>query len=79
VVFLGTFTNGDTKIQFQNGELKIHGDGVTKKFVDRVQQITFSGKTAFKYGQNVIYITERCVFKLVEDGTKYFLFWKKKV
>ena len=43
-------------------------EGETKKFVAEVEHRTFSGEYAFKRGQTVLYITERCVFKLVKDG-----------
>ncbi len=46
----------------------IENEGKNKKFKTKVQQITFSGEKAKKYGQEVIYITERAVFKLKEDG-----------
>ena len=39
-----------------------------KKFVNDVEHITFSGKYAVKTGQTVLYVTERCVFKLTENG-----------
>ena len=39
-----------------------------KKFVDSVEQITFSGNYAMKIKQPVMYITERAVFELKEDG-----------
>jgi propionate CoA-transferase len=39
----------------------------SKKFIDHVEQITFSGKYAAKTRQPVFYVTERAVFTL-EDG-----------
>jgi len=38
------------------------------KFVDRVGQITFSGRYAAERRQDVLYVTERCVFRLSESG-----------
>lgn len=68
VFFCGTFTAGKSKITVENGQLKIEQDGNIKKFIDKVQQITFSSDVARVNGKNVLYITERAVFKLVETG-----------
>lgn len=68
VVFCGTFTAKGLEIKIENGELKIINEGISKKFVDSVQQITFSGNRAMKLKQPVMYITERAVFELKEDG-----------
>ena len=68
VVFLGTFTAGKLDVGVEAGELRIVREGETKKFVAEVEHRTFSGEYAFKRGQTVLYITERCVFKLVKDG-----------
>lgn len=68
VVFLGTFTAGKLDVGVEAGELKIVREGETKKFVAEVEHRTFSGEYAFKRGQTVLYITERCVFKLVKGG-----------
>lgn len=40
----------------------------TKKFVKNVSQITFSGKIANKNKQEILYITEKAVFRLVPKG-----------
>lgn len=68
VVFCGTFTAGGLKLAIGNGELKILEEGSSAKFVDTVEQITFSGKYANKVGQPVLYITERAVLELKKDG-----------
>ena len=68
VVFLGTFTAGKLDVSVENGALKIAREGETKKFVAEIEHRTFSGDYANKRGQDVLYITERCVFRLVEGG-----------
>ena len=39
-----------------------------RKFVEAVEQITFSGAYAAETGQPVLYVTERCVFRRTPDG-----------
>ena len=68
IVFVGTFTSGGLQTRIENGELKIKKEGKYKKFVESVSQVTFSGKRAGRKGCPVLYVTERCVFSLREDG-----------
>jgi propionate CoA-transferase len=68
VIFAGTFTNGGLKVEVVDGKVHILQEGRNKKFLNSVEQITFSGKYALKRKQPVYYVTERCVFKLVEKG-----------
>ena len=68
VFFCGTFTAGGLAVEFEDGSLKIVKEGREKKFIDHVEQITFSGAYANKTGQPVLYITERAVFELRRDG-----------
>jgi len=68
VVFCGTFTVKGLKIEIEDGKVNIINEGINKKFLDSVEQITFSGKRARKSKQPVMYITERAVFELKEDG-----------
>jgi acyl CoA:acetate/3-ketoacid CoA transferase len=66
--FAGTFTAGQSKIDIVNGMLKIVDDGPTLKFVEKVFRVVFSGNQAIKYGKEILYVTERAVFRLVKEG-----------
>ena len=70
LVYCGTFTAGGLKEEVSNGKLTIVKEGRNKKFIKQVQQITFSGEYGAEIGQNVLYVTERAVFKLVKGGLK---------
>jgi propionate CoA-transferase len=68
VVFVGTFTAGDLQVRIAGGQLHIDSEGTQKKFVREVEHRTFSGERARARGQRVLYVTERCVFRLAEAG-----------
>lgn len=68
IVFIGTFTSSGLDVQVNSKGLKIKNEGKVKKFVDRVQQISFSAKNAIKNKQDITYVTERAVFKLTAKG-----------
>jgi len=68
VVFVGTFTAGNLDVAVNAGKLAILQDGASVKFVDEVEHRTFSGSQAAKVGKCVLYITERCVFRLTAAG-----------
>jgi propionate CoA-transferase len=68
VVFVGTFTAGDFEIEIRDGKLVILTDGRSRKFVEQVEHRTFSGPQAVHRGTPVLYITERCVFRLCPEG-----------
>lgn len=68
VIFCGTLTAQGLEFQIVNGDLKIINEGKEKKFVNDVLQITFSGEYAKKVNRQVMYITERAVFELGENG-----------
>lgn len=68
VIFLSTFSSSGLKIEIAQGQLRILQEGKIPKLVDRVGQITFSGKYAAERQQEVLYITERCVFRLGDSG-----------
>jgi len=68
LVFVGTFTAGKLQIQITDGRLRIATEGKARKFVEAVDQRTFNGLYATQRGQPVLYITERCVFRLSAAG-----------
>lgn len=68
VVFCSTFTAKGFKARVGGGRLTIEQDGQIVKFVDQVEQITFSGKNARVVAQKVMIVTERAVFELREQG-----------
>jgi len=67
VVFCGAFAAKAELTVKENG-LKIESPGKFKKFISQVEQITFNGQYAMEKGQEVLYCTERAVFRLVKDG-----------
>lgn len=68
VVFCGTFMAGGLEVEVKDNKLVIVQEGKARKFVSMVEQISFSGIYAAEKGQDVLYITERAVFKLTKEG-----------
>jgi propionate CoA-transferase len=68
LLFAGTFTAGGLKIELADGALNIASEGRSQKFIDKVEQITFSGTYAAETSQPVYYVTERCVFQRTSAG-----------
>ena len=68
IVYSGYFTAGKKDIQIVDGRLEIMSDGTVAKFVPEVAQVSFSGEMARHRRQDVLYVTERCVIELTEEG-----------
>ena len=68
VVFVGTFNAGRLDLAIEDGKLRILREGTSRKFVSEIEHRTFSGKYAAARKRVVLYITERCVFSLCEEG-----------
>lgn len=69
-IFGGTFTAAGAEVSWPGGVTRIDREGAKGKFVDAVEQITFSGPFARERGQRVLYVTERAVFRLAGDGVE---------
>jgi len=67
IVFSGMF-NAGAKLSIADGALLIEKEGKLKKLVNEVEHVTFSGRRAIEQGQDIIYVTERCVMKLTPEG-----------
>ena len=68
VVFCGTFDAKGTNATAGDGRLAIHAHGTVQKLVAGVDQVTFSGPRARTQRQEVLYVTERAVFRLGDAG-----------
>ena len=67
-IFVGTFNAGRLRVAADNDKLVILNEGTAKKFVQEVEHVTFSGPFAASRAQQVLYVTERCVFALSAEG-----------
>ena len=68
VVFCGTFDAQGSRMEWDGARLRVAAAGRVKKFVERVERITFSADYAREHGQQVLFVTERAVFRLAADG-----------
>nr|WP_099050944.1 acyl CoA:acetate/3-ketoacid CoA transferase [Pararhizobium polonicum] len=67
IVFSGMF-NAGAKLSMADCKLVIEKEGKLKKLVNEVEHVTFSGRRAVEQGQDITYVTERCVMKLTPEG-----------
>jgi propionate CoA-transferase len=70
VIFAGTFTAGGLDVALSEDGLRIATEGRTRKFGERVEQVTFSGERARRLNQAVLFVTERAVFRLEPEGLR---------
>ena len=68
VIFCLSFSARGLEISEEDGKIRIEKEGSIPKIVENVRSISFSGQKAVENGQNVLYITERCVFALRPEG-----------
>ena len=70
VVFCFSFTAKGLEVSQTKGIVTVEKEGTIPKFVDQVKSISFSARRAIANGQKVLYVTERCVFRLTPKGLK---------
>ncbi len=68
LVFCLTLRAGELEVAMKDGRLAIVKEGRHAKFVRAIQHVCFHGPTAVAAGQEVLYVTERAVFKLTPQG-----------
>lgn len=68
VVFCGTMTAGGLKVAVEDGKVVILQEGKRMKFKNSIDQKTFSAEFSKKFGQKILFVTERCVFQVKEEG-----------
>ena len=67
IVFAGLFEAG-AELELTEDALRVAKPGRFAKMVDEVEHVTFSGRRARETGQEVLYVTERCVIRLGDGG-----------
>lgn len=67
IVFSGWFEAG-AEIDLTPEGIRVKTPGKFTKMVEAVEHVTFSGNRARALGQEVLYITERCVIRLTGGG-----------
>ncbi|MDA8250573.1 MAG: acyl CoA:acetate/3-ketoacid CoA transferase [Rhodospirillales bacterium] len=67
IVFAGLFTAG-AELAADAAGLAIRREGKVRKLTPAIDHVTFSGRRAAAQGQQVLYVTERCVLELRADG-----------
>ena len=67
LVFSGFF-EAAAELDLSPSGLRVTKPGRFTKMVDEVEHVTFSGARALELGQDVLYVTERCVMRLTPEG-----------
>jgi propionate CoA-transferase len=70
LVFCGTLTTDGLEVAVENGVLRIVREGRVAKFVRQVEQVSFAGHLARDAQRDVLFVTERAVFRLQPDGVE---------
>ena len=70
LVFCGTLTTDGLEVAIENGAVRIVREGRVAKFVKQVEQVSFAGHVARDAGRDVLFVTERAVFRLQPEGVE---------
>ncbi|MCO5090375.1 CoA-transferase [Bosea sp. (in: a-proteobacteria)] len=68
LIFCGTLTTGGLAESFSRDGVSIQAEGRIKRFVPKVEQVTFNGPRAFAQGRSITLVTERGIFVVDGDG-----------
>jgi propionate CoA-transferase len=68
ICFVGTLNTSGLRVEVSGGRIRIESEGSLPKFVETVDEVSFSANVANRRGQQIRYITERAVFELGEGG-----------
>lgn len=68
LVLCGTLTTGGLSQRMDQGRLEILQEGRIKRFVEKVEQVTFNAPLALARGHKIVVVTERGVFSVMKDG-----------
>ncbi len=68
VIFSGTFTAGGLDVDWDDGKTAIRQEGRYPKFVAQLEQVSYNGAYAAELGQEVLFVTERAVFRRDSEG-----------
>lgn len=70
LVFCGSFTADGLLAGLEDGKVRIVQEGRVAKYVKQVEQVSFSGAVARALSKDVIFVTERAVFRLQPEGVE---------
>jgi acyl CoA:acetate/3-ketoacid CoA transferase len=68
LVFCSTFTAGGLQVEVADGGLHIVREGKHRKFRNQIEQVTYNAQYGLGRGQEILYVTERAVFRATPDG-----------
>ncbi|MCA9026256.1 MAG: acyl CoA:acetate/3-ketoacid CoA transferase [Planctomycetaceae bacterium] len=68
LVFCTPLTVDGLEVACDDGRLRIVQEGLMPKFIRQVEHLSFGADFARRLGREVLYVTERAVFRLIDEG-----------